>query len=257
MKKGELAIVLLSCFQIKNTERGSMKKPSKQHKSQKPIQHFLLRGIEPLTDNQRKTFQAYHLGKHLMLHGVAGTGKTFISLYLALEEILKKNSDYDGIVIVRSVVPSRDMGFLPGSASEKAKVYEEPYREICDDVFGRGDGYDILRNKKLVSFVTTSHLRGMTFHNRILIVDETQNMSGGELDTVITRVGQNCKIIFCGDFKQTDLNNRERGGFFNFMEIIKRMNNFEFIEFGIDDIVRSDMVKEYITIKDRMGFDFL
>ena len=235
-----------------------MKKPSKQQKHHKPLQHFALRNIQPLTVNQQRTFQAYHSGKHILLHGVAGTGKTFISLYLALQEILAKtNGDYDRVVIVRSVVPSRDMGFLPGSASEKAKVYEEPYKEICDDIFGRGDGYDILKNKKLVSFVTTSHLRGMTFHNSILVIDETQNMSGSELDTVITRVGQNCKIIFCGDFKQTDLNNRERGGFFNFMEIIRRMNNFEFIEFGIDDIVRSDMVKEYITIKDKMGFDFL
>lgn len=178
-------------------------------------------------------------------------------MYLALSEILKRNSGYDRVVIVRSVVPSRDMGFLPGSASEKAKVYEEPYKEICDDIFGRGDGYDILKNKKHVSFVTTSHLRGMTFHNSILVVDETQNMSGSELDTVITRIGENCKVIFCGDFKQTDLNNRERGGFFNFMKVIEAMQNFEFIEFGINDIVRSAMVKEYITIKDQMGFDFL
>ena len=234
-----------------------MKKPLKQHKSQnKPIQHFALRNIQPLTQNQKLTFQQYNHGMNLMLHGLAGSGKTYVSLYLALEEILQKNS-YDQIVIVRSVVPSRDMGFLPGNIKEKAKIYEEPYKMICDDLFGRGDGYDILKNKNLIQFVTTSHLRGMTFKNAIIIVDEVQNMTGAECSTVITRTGENCRLMFCGDFRQTDLKRNERGGFYDFMEVIKKMPSFTFIEFGLEDIVRSGLCKEFLTTMYELDINFL
>ena len=223
-------------------------------KSKKQIQHFSLRKIHPLTHNQERTFQAYDSGKHLMLHGVAGTGKTFISMYLALEEVLKQNSRYNKIVVVRSVVPSRDMGFLPGSAKEKAKVYEEPYREICDTLFGRGDGYDILRMKGIVDFTTTSHLRGMTFRDAIVIVDEFQNMNLAELDTVITRIGENCKIIFCGDIRQCDFTKREeKQGMLTLTKILDRMNIFEKVEFDVEDIVRSQLVKNYIISKLELG----
>lgn len=217
-------------------------------------QHFSLRKIHPLTDNQENTFRAYDSGQNLMLHGVAGTGKTYISMYLALEEVLKPNSKYNKIVVIRSVVPSRDMGFLPGSAKEKAKVYEEPYKEICDDLFGRGDGYDILRMKGLVEFATTSFLRGVTFRDAIVIVDEFQNMNLAELDTVITRIGHNCKIIFCGDIRQSDFVKREeRQGMLTFMKIIDRMNIFQKIEFEVADIVRSALVKNYIISKLEVG----
>lgn len=227
---------------------------AKSKKQQKPGQHFSLRKVNPLTYNQEKTFKAYNEGKHLMLHGVAGTGKTFISMYLALEEILKQNSYYNKIVVIRSVVPSRDMGFLPGSAKDKAKVYEEPYREICDDLFGRGDGYDILRMKGLVEFATTSFLRGVTFRDAIVIVDEFQNMNLAELDTVITRIGENCKIIFCGDIRQCDFIKKEdKQGMMTFMKIVDRMNLFDKVEFDVDDIVRSALVKNYIISKLEVG----
>lgn len=216
-------------------------------------QHFSLREIHPLTENQEATFRSYYEGKNLMLHGVAGTGKTYISMYLALEEVLRQNSYYNRVIVVRSVVPSRDMGFLPGNQKEKAKVYEEPYREICDDLFGRGDGYDILRMKNIVDFTTTSYLRGVTFNDAIVIVDECQNLNGHECDTVITRVGENSRIIFCGDYKQTDLNAKERTGFLDFHHIVRSMNCFDFVEFGVQDVVRSGLVKEYILAKDRMG----
>jgi len=222
---------------------------AKSKRQQQP-QHFSLKHIKPLTENQSQTFKLYEQKKHLMLHGVAGTGKTFISLYLGLEEILKKNSEYDQVVIIRSVVPSRDIGFLPGNAKEKAKVYEEPYKAICDDLFGRGDGYDILRTKGLVQFVTTSHLRGMTFHNSIVIVDEFQNMTFQELDTVITRMGENCRLIFCGDIRQTDLQkDREKSGVLTFTKIVGKIDTFSSIEFGVEDIVRSNLVKQYIIAK--------
>ncbi len=229
---------------------------SKASKRSKSPQHFGLKNIKPLTDNQSLAFQQYDQGKHLMLHGVAGTGKTFIGMFLALEDVMR-GKEYEQVVVVRSVVPSREMGFLPGSAKEKAKVYEEPYIEICSDLFGRGDAYDVLKNKMVVQFATTSHLRGMTFRNCIILVDEAQNLSGSECDTVITRIGENCKIIFCGDFRQTDLKEKERNGFNNFLNIIKKMNSFSFIEFEVSDIVRSSFCKEYLTIKDEMGITFV
>jgi phosphate starvation-inducible protein PhoH len=223
-------------------------------KKQQQQNHFSLKKIKPLTINQEDTFRAFYEGQHLLLHGVAGTGKTYISLALALDEILKGNSDYDKIIILRSVVPSRDMGFLPGNIKEKTKVFEDPYREICDDLFGRGDGYDILRNKHLIEFGTTSFLRGITFRNAIVIVDESQNMNYHELDTVITRMGENCRIIFCGDFRQSDLDKKEKTGLLDFMKIVEKMGCFRKIEFNTHDIVRSSLVKNYIETKLELGF---
>jgi hypothetical protein len=216
--------------------------------------HFELRNIKPLTVNQENTFDAYRDGYNLMLHGFAGTGKTFCALYLALQDILSGRSEYDKIILIRSVVPSRDMGFLPGSIRDKIKVYEEPYKEICDDLFGRGDGYDILKLKKMVEFTTTSFLRGLTFNNAIVIVDETNNMLMSELDTVMTRMGNNSRIIFCGDYRQTDLNKpHEREGITQFMKITHKINSFRHIEFQKEDIVRSGVVRDYIIQKTEMG----
>jgi phosphate starvation-inducible protein PhoH len=215
--------------------------------AKKPAPQFNLRTISPLTANQDATFKAYEQGFNLMLHGVAGTGKTFISMYLALRDILSGNSPYEKIVVIRSVVPSRDMGFLPGSIKDKIKAYEEPYQEICDDLFSNGQGYNILKAKKLVEFTSTSFLRGMTFNNAIIIVDEFQNNSFGEINTVMTRVGENSKIIFCGDIRQSDLKkNEEKDGIRHFIEITKRMGVFDHIEFDQSDIVRSGLVKQYL-----------
>ena len=231
-----------------------MSKKKKKLNQQQQQNHFSLRTISPLTLNQSSTFKAFEQGKHLLLHGVAGTGKTYISLYLALNEVLNK-SRYKHIVVIRSVVPSRDMGFLPGSAKEKAKVYEEPYKMICDDLFGRGDGYDILKMKRMLDFTTTSFLRGVTFNDAIIIVDECQNMIQQELDTVMTRVGNNCRIVFCGDFRQTDLaKHEERRGLLTFMNILDKMSCFEKIEFGKEDIVRSALVKSYVISKLELGY---
>lgn len=231
-----------------------MSKKKKRLQNQQQQNHFSLRTISPLTLNQSSTFKAFEQGKHLLLHGVAGTGKTYISLYLALNEVLNK-SRYKQIVIIRSVVPSRDMGFLPGTAKDKARVYEDPYKMICDDLFSRGDGYEILKTKRLVDFNTTSFLRGVTFNDAIIIVDECQNMIGQELDTVMTRVGNNCRIVFCGDFRQTDLaRHEEKRGLLTFMNILDKMSCFEKIEFGKEDIVRSALVKSYIISKLELGY---
>jgi len=217
------------------------------------VHHFELRKITPLTPNQDATFEAYKSGMNLMLHGYAGTGKSFISLWLALNEVLNHET-HEKIQIIRSVVPSRDMGFLPGSQKEKQRVYEKPYQQICDDLFGRGDGYDLLKMRGIIDFESTSFLRGCTLNNTIVIVDEMQNMTFQELDTVMTRVGDNSKIVFCGDFRQTDLNERERSGLLNFINITRRMNRFAYIEFGKGDIVRSGLVKDYIIKRTELGF---
>jgi phosphate starvation-inducible protein PhoH len=215
---------------------------------------FKMEEIDPLTDNQRITFDAYEDGKNLMLHGIAGTGKTFISLYLSLRELLSEDSQYKKIYIVRSVVPTRDMGFLPGSASEKAKVYEAPYYAICTELFGKSTSYDALKQKNLIEFISTSFIRGITLNDCIVIVDECQNATSHELDSVITRVGKNCRIIFAGDFTQSDfVHERDKNGVTFFMKVIKKIKSFEFVEFTKEDILRSDLVKDYIIEKDRLG----
>jgi phosphate starvation-inducible protein PhoH len=212
-----------------------------------------LKHIDPLTQNQKLTFTSFR-DKNLLLHGMAGTGKSFISLYLALKEVNKPDSLYKKVVIVRSVVPTRDMGFLPGSNKEKAKVYEAPYYAICTELFGRPDAYDSLKSRSIVEFISTSFIRGITLNDCIIVVDEIANLTLHELDSVITRVGKNCKIIFCGDFSQSDFTReQDRNGLKDFMRIIQRMKSFEFIEFNEQDIVRSAMVKDYILSKHRLG----
>lgn len=219
--------------------------------------NFNLKRIEPLTDNQKLSFDAYNQNKNLMLHGIAGTGKSFISLYLALNQVLNDNSQYRKIVIVRSVVPTRDMGFLPGNNKEKAKVYEAPYYAICTELFGRSDAYEYLKNRNIIDFISTSFIRGITLNDSIVIVDEIANLTGHELDSVITRIGKNCKIIFCGDFRQSDFTkDQEKNGLMDFMRVIKRMKSFEFVDFQKEDIVRSSMVKSYIIEKDKLNLNF-
>lgn len=214
--------------------------------------NFQLKGIEPLTKNQKLTFKAYQEDKHLMLHGIAGTGKSFVSMYLALNEILEGSDRFKKLYIVRSVVPTRDMGFLPGNNKEKTRVYEAPYYAISTELFGRGDAYEYLKSKGLIEFISTSFIRGITLNDCIVLVDEMQNGTLHELDSVITRVGRDCKIVFCGDFTQSDfIHDRDKNGLTTFMKIIKNIKSFEFIEFDKSDILRSDLVRDYIIEKDR------
>ena len=212
--------------------------------------------FSPITKTQEKTFEAYNNNKHLLLHGIAGTGKTFMSLYLALEEVLDPSTVFDDVFIVRSVVSTRDIGFLPGDEQEKVSIYEAPYRSICRELFGMKDAYDALKQQNNIKFMSTSFIRGITINNAVVIVDECQNLNFHELDSIITRVGKNSKIIFCGDYTQTDLTREnDKRGILNFMKILKSIGEFETIEFNIDDIVRSDFLKSYIIAKYKLGFD--
>jgi len=214
--------------------------------------NFTLRKIAPLTENQRRTFKSYDEDKHLLLIGTAGTGKSFLSAYLGMQSIMEDRT-HEKMVVVRSVVPTRDMGFLPGSNKEKSKVYEAPYYAIFSELFGRGDAYEYLKNKGIVEFMTTSFVRGITINDCIIIVDEFQNMTAGELHSVFTRIGKNCRVIFAGDIKQTDLNNRkEESGFRDFFKVLDRMRDFSIIEFDRNDIVRSDLVRNYIIAREEL-----
>ncbi len=216
-----------------------MKKRNRGQQTQN--MNLRLKEIEPLTKNQLAAFES---NNNLVLHGLAGTGKTFISSYLAYDDIEKGFAD--NLIIIRSAVPTRDIGFLPGSEKEKSAVYEEPYKDVATHLFDRGDAYEIMKQKNIVQFMTTSFIRGITLRNACIIVDECQNMSFHELDSIITRVGENCRIMFCGDFRQSDL---KRNELLSWLKVLERMEEFDFIEFGVDDIVRSEFVKKYIIAK--------
>ena len=216
-----------------------------------------LKLVEPLNDSQQKFFDFYKDPNKqiIMAHGVAGTGKTYIALYKALQSVL--NKEFEKVLIIRSAVQSREIGHLPGDLEEKLEQYQLPYKHIASALFTKKadnlvypDPYDRLMSQSNLDFASTSFVRGLTFDNTIVIVDECQNLNWEELDTIITRVGDHSRIVFCGDYRQTDLRKgTEREGLFNFMEIVRHMNSYARVEFTVNDIVRSDLVKEYIIAK--------
>jgi predicted ribonuclease YlaK len=216
--------------------------------------------IKPITDNQKEIFSTWKKGLNQFLFGAAGTGKTFVSLYLALQEIMDLKKPADKVILVRSLIPTREIGFLPGDEEDKSALYQVPYRNMVQFMFEMPNEqafnglYDKLKSQGSLYFLSTSFLRGLTFDNSIIIVDECQNLNFHELDTIITRVGQDSKIMFCGDFGQTDLiKNNEKNGLHDFMRILEEMEEFNCTEFNIGDIVRSGFVRSYLINKTKMG----
>jgi len=234
---------------------------AKQMRRKKPINSDLLIDVKPLTENQKVLFDAYDDGKMLFAYGAAGTGKTFITLYNALREVLDETTSYEKIYIVRSLVATREIGFLPGDHDDKSALYQIPYKNMVKYMFEMPSDADFemlygnLKAQETISFWSTSFIRGTTFNRSIILVDECQNLNFHELDSIITRVGEDCKIMFCGDIMQSDLiKTSERSGIYDFMKIIQAMPEFESIEFGVDDIVRSGLVKSYLINKINLGY---
>ena len=245
---------------VKEKKQPSMVGLTKRQMKRKPINSGYLTQIKPLTPSQEKVFDAFSKQKNLYLYGAAGTGKTFIGMYLALQEILNEQSSYDKLYIVRSLVPTREIGFLPGDHDDKAELYQIPYQNMVRYMFKMPDDasfdmlYANLKAQETISFWSTSFLRGTTLDNAIVLVDESQNLNFHELDSIITRLGVNTKIIFAGDAAQTDLvKTNERNGILDFMKIIQGMDEFEMVEFGIQDIIRSGLVKSYLINKLNLG----
>ena len=229
-------------------------------KRKKPINLDYIKKIEPLTDNQESLFKQYKLDQNLVAYGASGTGKTFITLYNALLDVLNEKSPYEKIYIVRSLVATREIGFLPGDHEDKSSLYQIPYKNMVKYMFQMPDDsafemlYGNLKNQGTISFWSTSFIRGTTLDNAIIIVDEFQNLNFHELDSIITRVGENSKIMFCGDATQSDLiKTNEKNGIVDFMKILRVMPSFDIIEFGVEDIVRSGLCKEYLVAKLEMG----
>jgi len=225
-------------------------------KRKKPINLDIMKKIEPLTDNQEILFKQYKLEQNIVAYGAAGTGKTFITLYNALKDVLNEKTPYEKIYLVRSLVATREIGFLPGDHEDKSSLYQIPYKNMVKYMFEMPDDaafemlYGNLKTQGTISFWSTSFIRGTTLDNSIIIVDEFQNLNFHELDSIITRVGENSKIMFCGDATQSDLvKTNERNGIVDFMRILQNMPSFNVIEFGVDDIVRSGLCKEYLVAK--------
>ena len=229
---------------------------AKQMKRKKPINGDMLRDIEPLTENQQKLFESYANNKNIIAYGAAGTGKTFITLFNALNDVLDTSTPYEKIYIVRSLVSTREIGFLPGDHEDKSFLYQIPYKNMVKYMFELPSAADFemlygnLKAQETISFWSTSFIRGTTFDRAIILVDEFQNLNFHELDSIMTRVGENTKIMFCGDATQSDLiKQNERNGIVDFMRVLRLMSSVDIIEFGVEDIVRSGLVKEFILAK--------
>ena len=227
---------------------------------QKEITYSQLNQIKPVTDSQKLVFDTWKKGQNQFLFGCAGTGKTFISLYLGLSEVLRNETPYDKVIMVRSLIPTREIGFLPGDEEDKAALYQVPYSNMMQFMFEQPNEqafeslYNRIKAQGSYYFLSTSFLRGLTFDNSIIIVDECQNLNFHELDTIVTRIGQDSKIFFCGDFSQTDLTRtNERNGLMDFLQILQEMEEFNCIEFNIGDIVRSGFVRNYLIQKTKLG----
>jgi len=240
----------LSKRQQRLHEKGLMKFPTMQQLN------FELKHIQPITDNQVITFNSYDKGDNLFLHGCAGTGKTFISMYLALKEIENGRSRRRKLVIIRTAQSSKDIGFLPGNEKQKLEVYEAPYKAICAELYHRDDAYDILKHKGVIEFHSTSFLRGTTIDDAIIMVDEVQNCRYVELRTVLTRTGDKSRVVLCGDTKQDDLTSerfKETSGLRDMMKVFERMGVMSTVQFEIDDIVRSGFVRDFIIAENELG----
>ena len=233
---------------------------AKQMRRKKPVNSEYLVNIEPITENQKILFNSYNEGKNIISYGAAGTGKTFVTLYNALKNVLDESTPYEKIYIVRSLVATREIGFLPGDHEDKSDIYQVPYKHMVKYMFEMSTDADFemlygnLKTQGTIDFWSTSFIRGTTFDNAIIIVDEFQNLNYHELDSIMTRVGQDSKIMFCGDATQSDLTKtNERNGIMDFMRVIRLMPSLDIIEFGVEDIVRSGLVKEYILAKMEVG----
>tara|TARA_B100000686_G_C16750954_1_gene952446 strand:- start:697 stop:1383 length:687 start_codon:yes stop_codon:yes gene_type:complete len=217
--------------------------------------------IQPITESQKRLCESYSAGLNIAALGSAGTGKTFITLYNAIKDVLNAETPYKKVYIVRSLVTTREVGFVLGDTQDKSWLYQVPYQHMVKYMFQMSSDtefenlYRNLKQQDIIDFWSTSFLRGTTLDDAIIIVDEFENLNFHELDSIITRVGQNSKIHFCGDATQTDLEQTvERNGIVDFMKILRRMPSLDIIEFGIDDIIRSGLVKEYLIGKLEEGF---
>ena len=245
---------------VKSKKQPTMVGLSTRQMRKKPIGSEHLLDIKPLTPSQEKVFEAWEKQKNMFLFGAAGTGKSFVTMYLALRDILDEKTPYNKLYVVRSLVPTREIGFLPGDHEDKANLYQIPYKNMVRFMFEMPDDpsfemlYANLKAQDTVSFWSTSFIRGTTIDNSIVLVDESENLNFHELDSIITRLGVNSRIIFAGDAAQTDLTKaHEKTGIMDFKKIIDDMDEFESIEFGIDDIVRSGIVKSYLISKMNLG----
>ena len=229
-------------------------------KKNKEISSSNLLKIKPITESQKTVFETWKKGQNQFLFGCAGTGKTFISLYLAMQDVLNLQTKYEKVVLVRSLIPTREIGFLPGDEEDKAALYQVAYQNMVQFMFEQPNEqafkmlYDRLKSQGSLYFLSTSFLRGLTFDNTIIIVDECQNLNFHELDTITTRVGQDSRIVFCGYFFQTDLlKTGDKNGLHHFLRILEEMKDFNCTEFNIGDIVRSGFVRNYLIQKTKLG----
>lgn len=237
-------------FQLQHDVAAKVEGPTKKRWTKHDI-----KPVQPLTQNQKNMFIQYYQGDHITAYGSAGTGKTFLACYLALNDVVDVNKDQTRIIIVRSAVQAREIGFMPGTEEEKTQYFEKPYNDIFGELVGRASTYKDMKAAGLVEFVTTTFIRGVTWDDAIIIADEIQNFNADEINTLMTRVGKNSRVVLCGDTKQDDLKKKsnDSSGMGHLLKVIPHMDSFSMVKFEHADIVRSAFVRDWIIASETYG----
>lgn len=201
--------------------------------------------ILPMNDKQAEYIEALSTANQIIVFGPSGTGKTFVvSSYAAS---LYHTKDVNKIVITRPHVSvGKDLGYLKGDLEEKTKPWALPVLDVLEQQLGKGVVETGVKNGN-IEMAPLALMRGRSFNNAFVICDEAQNITFHELKMLLTRVGTNTKLVLNGDIMQSDL--KEADGLSKVIHLVKKhMLPVPIVEFGVDDIVRSDMTKMWVEV---------
>ena len=236
------------------------------HKKQLGVIPKIVNNFAPKTSNQNLFYNIIGDDETqlILCHGIAGTGKTYVSVYKALQDVLRRGTPYKKLIIINPTVDVGNedkLGFLPGELSAKIQQYNESTFTILDKIIGKARATKMISDGKLEIGVL-NFLRGVNLENCYVILDEAQNVSPMQIKTLMTRISDNCKMIIQGDMSQCDkyktngATNYEKSGFYDVWFRLKGVKGVYHMAFNREDCVRHPLVKRILkTYEDEHKID--